>query len=169
MRSSWNELLQPSFWNLRFPIHDGSYEVDGGAILTSDWQSNQFLMESSNPIYFMGELLIGIRAAGIEVRLDILLDLEGLETATQMTEEAKKSLGSFVRNEPPLPKSKMDHWFESQRIKIASMSNASIISAIRAAHPRHFISRDRILNQRRAIDGKRKRGPKPFSGKVPDK
>jgi hypothetical protein len=126
-------------------------------------------MESINPIYFMGKFLIGFRAAGVEVRLDILLDLEGLESATQHTETANKSLQTAARNGPDLPQSKMDHWFEAQRSKIASLSNAAIIASIRTAQPKHFVSRDRILSQRRAIEGERKRGPKPFSGKASDK
>lgn len=87
----------------------------------------------------------------------------------QVDAKSLRSLGNSLKLQEPkktrLPDPQLNRWWARVAAQAATMTGAELLKAVRLQYPNNSISRNRV----RVLMGPRKRGKKPFGGKIPAK
>lgn len=112
---------------------------------SQDWQSGRFAGRGIGPGNVKCVVLSGVHF--LRDSLAALAPPSPLKDSDTIDPEALK---------PPLSQASLERWWSKKEAIRESLSEAELMVLVRAAHPDHFISRERV----REIMGPRKRGPK---------
>jgi hypothetical protein len=119
------------------------FTSDGSS--SQDWQSGRFAGRGIGPGNVKWVTLSGVH---------FLRDSLAALAPSRLLDDSDSDNADSTKS--PLSQSDLSRWWDKKEAVRDALTEAELIALVRAAHPNHFISRDRI----RELMGPRKRGPK---------